>query len=628
MSLEGQGCYEFGRFRLDPAQQQLLEDGHPVSLTPKAFDTLLVLVENHGRLVRKEELLQKVWPDAFVEESTLAQNVFRLRKLLGNGDGSSSLYIETIPKRGYRFVATVRVEETSANANQLERTTDARTQHARTVTWRGWIAAGIAAVLITAGALVHLRNRPTAFRTAPKSDRVMLVVLPVQNLTGDASQEYLADGLTEEVIADLGSLNPQRLGVIARTSAMAYKQKNKTVQEIARELGVNYVLETSLRTGPGQVRFTAQLIRTQDQTHMWAHNYDRPMTNVLALQGELAHAVAEEIRIGLTPEVAARLASPRAVQPEAYDAYLKGRFYWNKRTLEAMTAAESYFHQAIKADSNFALGYAGLADCYQVMVNLEQLKAEDAYPLARAAALKALELDNTLAEAHTSIASIKGDFDWDWQGAETEYKQALALNPNYATAHHWYGDFLAGMGRYADSAEEIRKAQELDPLSPVIGVTLAQLYCSTGHCERGIEQLKKTLIIDPDFAEAHEALAQIYAHLGMYQQALAEMEKERRAPTGHLELLVGYASAKAGHKEEALSVVRQLEKQSDFQHRDYYLSIMYGALGDKDQAFVRLESARQSHDPFMPYFRADITLASLRSDPRYADLYRRMNMPR
>jgi len=248
--------------------------------------------------------------------------------------------------------------------------------------------------------------------------------------------------------------------------------------------------------------------------------------------------------------------------------------------------------------------------------------------MARAAAIKALELDKTLAEPHTSLASIKGDVDWDWAGAETEYKQALALNPNYATAHHWYGDFLAGLGRFDESAEEIRKAQELDPLSSVLGVTLAQLYCTTGHCEQAIEQLKKTLEIDPDFAEAHDALAQIYAHLGRYQQALTEMRKDLQPAAGHSALLVGYASAKADHKEEALRVLRQFREQRDIQHRDYYLAIMYAALGDKDQAFASLERARQSHDPFMPYFRADITLTSLRSDPRYAEVYRRMNMPR
>lgn len=631
MLLQSPGCYQFGRFQLDAAQQQLFEDGHPVSLTPKAFDTLRVLVENHGRLVTKEELLQKVWPDAFVEESTLAQNVFRLRKLLGDGNDGAT-FIETIPKRGYRFIAPVRMEKESGDALAPDSSIEAGSlveDRSKDRRWSRARIAGVAVALIaiSAAGVVYWRGRAPS-QTAAQPERVMLVVLPVQNLTGDPGREYLADGLMEEVIADLGSLNPQRLGVIARTSAMAYKQRNRTVEEIARELRVDYVLETSLREASGQVRFTAQLIRTQDQTHVWAEKYDRPMTDVLSLQSELARAVVEEIRIGLAPEATVRLTSAHTVRPEAYDAYLKGRFFWNKRTLDAMNIAEGYFQEAIEADPNFALGYAGLADCYQVMVNLEQLKAPDGFRMARAAAIKALELDKALAEAHTSLASIEGDFDWDWTGAEAEYKQALTFNPNYATAHHWYGDFLAGMGRFAESAEEIRKAQELDPLSPVIGVTLAQLYCTTGHCEWGIEQLKKTLEIDPDFAEAHEALALIYAHLGMYEQAVAEMGKERQHPTGHSALVVGYAAAKAGHKEEAMSVVRQLEKQRDFQHRDYYLAIMNAALGDKDQAFARLEKARQSHDPHMPYLRADVTLACLWSDPRYAELLRRMNMPR
>jgi TolB-like protein/DNA-binding winged helix-turn-helix (wHTH) protein/Tfp pilus assembly protein PilF len=627
MSCEGQDCYEFGRFRLDPAQQQLFENGHAIPVTPKAFDTLLTLVENHGRLVSKEELLQKVWPDTFVEESTLAQNIFRLRKLLGNGDGNSSLYIETIPKRGYRFVAAVCLEQ-AASATTHGPVTNARSgARPRAGARRARIPVAVAAVLFMAAlAVLYLRGRLTASRTVP--GRLTLAVLPVQNLTGDASQEYLSDGMTEEVIADLGSLNPQRLGVIARTSSMAYKQKNKTVHEIAQELGVDYVLETSLREASGQVRFTAQLIRTQDQMHVWAQTYDRPMTDVLSLQSELARAVAEEIRIGLTPEVAARLASPRAPRPEAYDAYLKGRFFWNKRTPEAMNIAESYFQQAIQADPNFALPYAGLADCYQVMVNLEQLKANDGFTRARAAALKAIALDKALAEAHTSLASIKGDFDWDWQGAEAEYKQAIELNLNYATAHHWYGEFLAGMGRFDEATAEIMTAQELDPLSPVIGVTLGQMYCRAGRCEQGIEQLKKTLEIYPDFAEAHEALAETYGHLGLYEQSVAELKKEGQSPAGYSIWLLGYVSAKAGHKEEALNVFQRLKTQADTRHKDYSLAILYTALGDKDQAFTKLERARQSHDPWMPYFRADITLEGLRSDPRYADLFRRMNMPR
>jgi len=481
-------------------------------------------------------------------------------------------------------------------------------------------------LILVAASLIAFSYRHGARQTGVTQKPVRLAVLPVQNLTGDSSQDYITDGLTEELIAQLGSMNPDRLGVIARTSSMSYKQTSKSIGQIGKELGVDYALETSLRESSGQLRFTAQLIRTQDQTHLWARNYDRPMSDILALQGELARTVAEEIRVGLPPQVVARLASPRAVRPEAYDAYLKGRFYWNKRTRQDMTTAEGYFQQAIQADPTFAPGYAGLADCYQVMVNLGQLNPSDGFARARAAALKALELDKTLAEAHTSLASIRGDFDWDWQGAEAEYKQALELNTNYATAHHWYGEFLAGVGRYDEAIAEINKAQQVDPLSPVIGVTAGQMYCRAGRCDQGIEQIKKTLEIYPDFEEAHEALAEIYGHQGMYEQALAEFKRALQPPAGHAFLLAGYAAAKAGHKQEALGSFQRLEKQ-DSQHADYYQAIIYSALDNKDQAFASLERARQSHDWFMPYFRADIKLDNLRSDPRYADLFRRMNMP-
>lgn len=473
-----------------------------------------------------------------------------------------------------------------------------------------------------AGFLVWQRSH-----SLPARSRPMLAVLPVQNLTGDPHQEYLADGLTEGLIAELGSVNPERLAVIARTSAMTYKQTNKTVGQIGKELGVDYVLESSLRAGSGQVRFTAQLIRTRDQTHLWTHNYNRTMADVLVLQDELARAVAEQIQIKLPQSAATRLASSRAVKPEAYDAYSKGRYFWNQRTPEAMTISEGYFQQAIQVDPNFAPAYAGLADCYQIMVNLQQRDVDDGFHLAKTAALKALELDSTLAEAHASLASIEGDFDWDWHGAETEYKRALELNPNYATAHHWYGEFLAGMGRYAEATAEIEKAHELDPLSPVIGVSLGQMYCRLGQCHAGIEQIKKTLEIYPDFAEGHEALAEIYGYLGMYQQAAAELGEERHPPKGHFDLLLGYAAAKAGRIPEAESHFQELEGRLDPQHKNYYAATMFAAVGETDKAFTALENALQNHDPFMAYLGADIKLESLRSDPRYRELLRRMKIP-
>jgi TolB-like protein/DNA-binding winged helix-turn-helix (wHTH) protein/Tfp pilus assembly protein PilF len=622
MSQQAQPVYEFGPYRLNPAQQLLLEGKNRIPLTSKAFQTLLVLVEAHGQVVTKEELLQKVWPGTFIEEATLAQNVFTLRKQLRD-DGKDSVYIQTIPKRGYRFVAPVGLQEIGSNRNPAA---DVPRPASAQVSWRTRpIALMLILLLIVAGIAGYWLIRARTSVAVPTS-RLRLAVLPVQNLTGDATQDYISEGLTEEVITELGNLNPERLRVIARTSSMAYKQSNKTVQEIAHELGVDYVLESSLREGSGQVRFTTQLIRTQDQTHVWAHNYDRPMADALALQVELAKAVADEIRVELRPQAEARLASRRPTQPEAYDAYLKGRFFWNKRTPESMKIALTYFQRATEADPNFALAYTGLADTYQIMVNLAQIDPEKGFSRARAAAQKALELDNSLAEAHTSLASIKGDFDWDWTGAEAEYQQALELNSNYATAHHWYGEFLAGLGRFDDAMAEIQKAYELDPLSPVIGVTLGQMYCRKGQCAQGIEQLQKTLEIDPGFSEAHEALSEIYGHLGNFEQALAELERGQ-STAEHQVFLRGYAAARAGRETEAQAALRQFQTQPSLQHRDYYLAILYTVVRNKDQAFVHLERARQSHDSFMPYFRAEFVLESLRSDPRYAKLSKQMNMP-
>jgi TolB-like protein/DNA-binding winged helix-turn-helix (wHTH) protein/Tfp pilus assembly protein PilF len=629
MAQQHEGCYEFGPFRLDSGQKQLFAGGEAVALTPKAFDTLLLLVQNSGHLVSKDELLRTVWPNVVVEEATVAQNVFRLRKVLGE-DASGSPYIETIPKRGYRFSAKVHVVESPQGGTAPQGGTPLQSPvapaGARPPARRLVYLLGIAVLAAVAGLLIWSWWSDRGVR--PKANgRIMLAVLPVQNLTGDPGQEYLADGLTDEVIADLGRLNPDRLGVIARTSSMAYKQSNKTIQQIARELSVDYVLEASLREGAGQIRFTAQLIRTQDQTHLWAQTYDRAMADILALQSDLARTVAEQIRVELPQAVAARLASSRAVSPQAYDAYAKGRYFWNKRTTDSMTIAERYFHQAIQADPGFAPAYAGLADCYQVMVNLNQLAPQDGFLRAKAAVQRALELDDSLAEAHTSLASIKGDYEWDWQGAESEYRRAIALNPNYATARHWYGDFLAGTGRLEEGMAEMKKAAELDPLSAVIRVSSADLDCVLGRCAEAIEELHRALEIDPDFVEAHQALAEMYGYLGRYPESLAELQKERQAPVGQTLVLRGFAAARAGRTEEALEVVRRLESQTGEPHSAYWEAIVYAGLGDKDRAFARLESARQTRDPYMPYVCSTYVFTELRSDPRFAELMGRMNMP-
>ena len=618
--------YVFGEFCLDAQQRALFCRRQFISLTPKSLETLLFLVERHGRIVEKKELMDAVWPDTFVEEISLARNISVLRKALSGGDDGQT-FIETVPKRGYRFSAPVEV---------LDQESSVAASPAMPAREKGWasesrgrrLALALLAVPLLAGAGLVLLRRNAAPARSPETQAVMLAVLPVQNLTGDPELEYLSDGLTEEMIAQLGSMNPGRLGVIARTSSMAYKSTQKTAGQIGQELGVDYVLESSVRGTGERLRITTQLIRTRDQTHLWAESYDRTPSDTLSLENEIGREVANRIRLSMSPTERSKLEHARSLNPQAYAAYLKGRYFWNKRTPEAMSKAEKFFQQAIAADPDYAPAYAGLSDCYQVMVNVGQLKAGEGFARARTAALKALELDSTLAEAHTSLASIKEDYDWDWPGAESEYEQALAFNANYATAHHWYGNFLASLERFDQATEEIKKAEALDPLSPVLELVLAQGYCQVGSCEQAIEQLKKTVETYPDFAEAHGALAEVYAHQGMYQDYLTERQKEANLTPSRAPLwMLGYALAMAGHKREALAVLRKIERQSDTEHRDYSQAVIYAAVGDNDHAFARLEGAKASHDPYMAYFRADIKLDRLKSDPRYAGLVRQMNMP-
>src|SRR5271157_3632607 len=388
--------FEFGRFRLDPAEKVLFADGQPVPLTLKAFETLLALVESSGHVLEKDELLKRVWPSTFVEEGTLAQNIATLRKALGEGPDQRS-YIETVPRRGYRFSAAVeRVETGTAPEAPRPR-----------VRRRVIAGAAAGAVLLLAGWFAREAIRPHG---GPTRGKTMLAVLPFVNLNGDDSgEDYFSNGLTEELITQLGSLEPARLGVIARTSAMQYKDSHKDVRQISQELGVDYVLEGSVRRDGDHVRVTAQLIQARDQTHLWANEYDRNLSGILALQSDVAGVVAREIQIRLTPEESARLAVAHPVDPDAYELYLKGRYFWNKRTVVAYEKAIDYFNQAIARDPQYARAYSGLADAYALLGSRANAKIprRKAMPLAKEAALTALKLDDSLAEAHASLAFVE-----------------------------------------------------------------------------------------------------------------------------------------------------------------------------------------------------------------------------
>jgi TolB-like protein/DNA-binding winged helix-turn-helix (wHTH) protein/Tfp pilus assembly protein PilF len=616
--------FEFGPFQLDVEERLLRRGGQILALTPKAFETLLVLVENHGRLVGKEDLMKRLWPESFVEESNLAQQIFTLRKSLGD-DGNQ--YIETVPKRGYRFRTPVTSLAPAAIAP------DTKPGVADPVPSRTLRAAGFAWLIAIAGfsLVLYLGWRVARPMAAPAPEKMTLAVLPFENLSGDADQDYLSDGMTEEMIMQLARLNPARLAVIARTSSMHFKASKKTVAEIGRSLAADYLLQGSLRREGEKIRISAQLIQVKDQTHVWVQNYERDLRDLLALQDDVARAIASEIRVQLTP---ARLAggrregSPMAVAPEVHQQYLRGRFFWNKRTEAGYVKAIEHFEQAVQINPEYAPAYAGLADAYALLGAMTNSTSprQEAMPRARAFAEKALALDDSLAEAHASLAFVLMHFEHDWAAAEKEFQRAIALNPSYVTAHHWYAYYLAAQSRVQEALREIRLAQELDPLSLIVNTDVAELLYYARQYDEAIRQAQKTLEMDPSFALAHRVLALAYEQKGMYEESLAELRTQVRL-TGRAdfplaELARGYALT--GNRTEAEKLLRELRALNPQNPgTSIGLAFVYAALGDKDRAFLWLEKSADERMGVIlikvqPYF------DSLRSDPRFLAIERRM----
>ena len=615
--------YAFGEFRLDSAERSLFHGNGLVSLTPKALETLLVLVRRAGHVVSKEELMHEVWPDTFVEEGNLNVNVSALRKVLSESHNGQT-FIETVPRRGYRFVAPVRLLPAERSELILERTTRASivTQEEETLTaeeesaevakhnlragvligrraLHGWamrLAVAVVLVLALGGYLVVRLKHPEA---PPASDRVLLAVLPFVNLSGDPEQEYLSDGLTEEMITELARLNPSQLGVIARTSVMPYKNGSKGTRQIANELGLNYIVEGSVIRSSARVRVTVQLIKTSDQTHLWAYEYERDFKDILEVQGEIARAVARAIHLQLRPDAGSRPSQTRTTQPDAYDAYLKGRYFWWKRNAAAYQRAKAYFQQAIRLDPGYAPAYAGLADSYF------------GGPTCKLMAQKALDLDDSLAEAHASLAFCLWRNEGDWAGAESHFQGALELDPYYPAAHHWYGYMLAFWGRADESIEQLKRAREMDPLNVVINTDYGQVLYWAGQFDRAIEQLKKTLEIDSSFDWAHYWLGRAYEGKGLWESAIAEYKLARDAPDSTMDknTALGHLYARLRQREKALQILRELERRGNA--LPINRALIYAALGENDRALDLLKEAeRQDH--------AALVLA--RIEPGFADL--------
>ena len=639
---ELRGRLRFGVFELDLRSGELRKHGLRVRLQEQPFRVLELLLEHAGEVVTREELQKRLWPaDTFVDfDHGLNKAINKIREALGDS-AESPRFVETVSRRGYRFLADVKEADAALvrspetiephqppaapkardRPNPPGKVAEAQNlsvSHA----WKIWALV----LLLVAASLgiskLHTWNRPSS---AIRS----LAVLPFESLSNDAYQDYFADGMTDELISDLGQISALR--VISRTSMMSYKHARKPLPQIARELNVDAVVEgTVLRSG-NEVRITAQLIEASADKHLWSQSYEGELRNTLALQNDVARAIADQIRISLNPQEQAALKKVKVVNPEAFESYLKGRYFWNKRTAEGLNVGLAYFNQAIEEDPTFAQAYSGLADTYALLGDWQYavMTPKDALPKAKAAAIKALELDSSLGEAHNSLAFCLDGFEWDFEAAGKEFQRAIELNPNYATAHHWYAWHLGLLGRYDDALAEMRKAENLDPLSLIIDSDLAELLLIAHSYDESIQQSRKTLELDPNFALAHNQLGQAYLQKQMYEPAIAELEKSVQLSGGCPTCMANLARAYAeyGKRSEAEKLLSDLKKRSNPNDSlASEIAMIYAALGNKDQAMSWLEKGYRER--FNPGVLLRPGFDSLRSDPRFETLVRRIGLPR
>jgi TolB-like protein/DNA-binding winged helix-turn-helix (wHTH) protein/Tfp pilus assembly protein PilF len=618
-------AYAFGPFRLDVKDLVLKRDGVEIPLTRKAVETLLVLVENAGHVMGKEALLDRVWPGTFVNEATLAQNILTLRKALGK-QASGEDYIGTVPKRGYRFEARVKesppVHAAARPSGLAPEPSDAArfAPLSRNAVLYSSVAV-VVAIAISAAYLVRSRRVPAGANITPTKIQ-SIAVLSLTNLSGDPSQDYLADGITEAISIDLAKFHSLR--VVSRTSAMQYNGRKKPLPEIARELHVDAIVEGGMMRSGAHVRVTAQLIQAANDRQIWAESYERDLRDVLALQNDVARDIAEHVQAQITTQDRQRLSTARPLDPRAHEEYLKGRFFWNKRTENGYLDAVDHFLRAIQIDPQYPEPYAGLADTYALLGSLggASIPRRDAMNNARSIARKALELDPAMAEAHTSLAFVLMHYDWDFAAAEKEYLRAIDLNPNYPTAHQWYAVNLAATDRMEAALAELRHAQELDPLSLIISADIGELLGCARRYEEAVAQLQSTLQMDPNFLLAHIELANVFIFQQKYAEAVDHARKALELAPGSLwtECVLGAAYALNGQTDKALKVMESIQHSPHSKEAALYLAIIATGLGDKDMAFHWLKVARDERSGSLILMKITPYWDPLRSDPRFASL--------
>jgi len=639
--LQPASVVRFGTYEVSLQSGEVRKSGLRIRVQQQPMKLLQILLERPGEVVTREELRSRVWTDESFGDFDQAVNIAiaKLRNALGDS-AENPRFIETLPKRGYRFIADVSVVDTDARPKKpgstagdvpTHKDNEEKLQSARLEVaperrpWPArWIIAALALLLsVPILSVWLLRSRgsaPTGIRS--------LAVLPLENLSGDAGQNYFADGMTDELITDLAQISALR--VISRTSVMAYKGARKPLPQIARELNVDAVVEGSVLRSGDQVRITAQLIEAATDKHLWSRSYEGELRDTLALQSRVASAIADQIRINLTPQEQAALKNVKVVNPQAYESYLKGRFFWNKRTADGLKVALAYFNQAIEEDPRYAPAYSGLADTYALLGDWQYavMTPKEVYPKAKAAAIKALELDSALGEAHNSLAFVLDGFDWDFDAAGKEFHRGIELNPGYATAHHWYAWHLSLLGRYDEAIAEMKKAENLDPLSLIINADLAELLVLAHANDESIEQSRKTIEMDPNFALAHNQLAQAYLQKHLYDEAVAELQKAVQLSGGSPTCIANLARAYAisGKRDETKRLLSDLKQRSNPNHSyAAEIAMIYASLGDKDQAMNWLEKGYDER--FNPGVLLRPGFDPLRSDSRFQNLVHRIGLP-
>jgi len=642
MHKQSKHFYEFGPFRLDATERTLLRGNEPIALTPKAIETLIALVENSGHIVDKDDLMKAVWPDSFVEEGSLTRNISVLRKIL-NSEQREGQYIETLPRRGYRFVAPVRESLEGGDAIVVEHHARLRLTHEETtetvpdapsrvkpeglMTSRPGVMTLSIVILLTAGGIVYLWASSRGKRAEPDAALKSVAVLPFKNLT-NGGDESLALGITDALITRLGGI--KQLTVRPTISVLRYAGQRHDAAMIGKELNVESVLDGSVQHVDGNVRVSLQLVNVLDGATVWAAKIDEGSKDIFRLQDNIAAQVIDALSLRLANGEQAKLSKRGTNNIDAYTAYLKGRILWNKRTPDSLKQSLAHFKAAIEHDPLYPLAYAGLADSYVLLGEYNLAPADETFPKAKAAAQKALELDPDLGEAHTVIAYTLANHDWNFSGGEQEYRRAIELSPNYATAHQWYAEYFSLMRRFDEARREIKRAQELDPLSPIIGSVAGLIEYHARNHEQAIAQLRRVIELEPNFAPAHAYLSLAYQISNMTDEAVAEQIKSMQLSGAPPQVVGNFQQAYErggypGYLKAGLEMVRALEAQSVYVS-SFDKAVLYAKLDDREQALRCLEKAFDEHLRYVAYIDVDPSFDNLRDEPRFQELRRRIGL--